>query len=473
MLSRRTKIVATIGPKSREPEVLRALLAAGVNVVRFNFSHGSREDHAQAFERVRALEAELGRPIAVLADLQGPKIRIGRFKDGRVRLVPGQPFVLTTEEVEGDETRVSVSYKGLPGDLEVGERLLLDDGKVVLEVVELTPTEVRTVVRVGGELSDHKGLNVPGAELSIPALTEKDIEDLAFASELGVDWVAMSFVRSRDDLLLARHYMSRFGSRARLIAKIEKPQAVERFDEILEEADGIMIARGDLGVELPLEEVPLVQKRLIRRAVHAGKPVITATQMLESMIQSPSPTRAEVSDVANAIFDGTDAVMLSAETATGDYPVEAVQVMDRVAKKVEASPEYAEKVLFLRPEPLHTSPDAIALAAVDVAESLPAEAIVVFTASGGSAWRVGRFRPRVPILALTPNESAMRQLVLTAGVYPRLAPDPRDTDDMVKIALDEVKASKLLEPGARLVITAGVPFGVSGTTNLLRVERLR
>jgi len=246
MLSRRTKIVATIGPKSREPEVLRALLLAGVNVVRFNFSHGSREDHARAFERVRALEEELGRPIAVLADLQGPKIRIGRFRGGRVRLEPGQPFVLTTEEVEGDENRVSVSYKGLPGDLEVGERLLLDDGKVVLEVVELTPTEVRTVVRVGGELSDHKGLNVPGAELSIPALTEKDIEDLAFASELGVDWVAMSFVRSRDDLLLARHYMSRFGSRARLIAKIEKPQAVERFDEILEEADGIMIARGDL-----------------------------------------------------------------------------------------------------------------------------------------------------------------------------------------------------------------------------------
>ncbi len=473
MLSRRTKIVATIGPKSREPEVLKALLEAGVNVVRFNFSHGSHQDHARAFELVRSFEKELGRPVAVLADLQGPKIRIGRFKSGKVRLVPGQTFVLTTEEVEGDEHRVSVSYKGLPQDLEEGQELLLDDGKIVLVVKELTPTEIVTEVKVGGELSDHKGLNIPGADLSIPALTEKDIEDLEFSSQLGVDWVAMSFVRSRDDLLLARHYMNRFGSRARLIAKIEKPQAVERFDEILEEADGIMIARGDLGVELPLEEVPLVQKRLIRRTLHAGKPVITATQMLESMVKSPFPTRAEVSDIANAIFDGTDAVMLSAETATGDYPVEAVQVMDRVAKRVEESPEYAEKMLFLRPEPQHTSPDAIALAAVDVAESLPADAIVVFSASGNSAWRVGRYRPRVPILALTPEERVMRQLVLTCGVYPRLAPDPKDTDDMVTIALSEVKASGLLEPGAKLVITAGVPFGVSGTTNMLRVERLR
>ena len=473
MLSRKTKIVATLGPKSREEGVLRELVKAGVNVVRFNFSHGSREEHAEAYARVRELEGELGRPIAVLADLQGPKIRVGRFKAGKVVLVEGATFVLTTEEVLGDEKRVSVSYKGLPRDLEPGERLLLDDGKVVLEVTALTPTEVVTRVVVGGELSDHKGLNVPGADLSIPALTEKDIEDLEFSAKLGVDWVAMSFVRSRDDLLLARHYMDRFGLKARLIAKIEKPQAVARFNEILEEADGVMIARGDLGVEMPLEEVPLVQKRLIRRAVHAGKPVITATQMLESMVKNPFPTRAEVSDVANAILDGTDALMLSAETAAGDYPVEAVRVMDRVARRVEASPEYAERMLALRPEPLHTAPDAIALAAVDVAESLPAEAIIVFTASGNSAWRVGRYRPRVPILALTPSERAYRQLVLTAGVYPRLAPDPKDTDDMVKIALAEAKASGLFEPGANVVITAGVPFGVTGTTNLLRVERLR
>ncbi len=473
MLSRRTKIVATIGPKSRDPGVLRALVEAGVDVVRLNFSHGTREDHARVVEAVRALEAELGRPIAVLQDLQGPKIRVGRFAKGRVELKPGQRFVLTTEPVEGDETRVSVSYPGLPADVRPGQKLLLDDGQIVLEVVATGPKEVETVVRVGGVLSDQKGLNVPGADLSIPALTEKDLEDLAYGAELGVDWVAMSFVRSRDDLLLCRHYLRRYGAHARLIAKIEKPQAVERFEEILAEADGIMIARGDLGVELPLEEVPLVQKRLVRRTLHAGKPAITATQMLESMVKSPSPTRAEVTDVANAIFDGTDAVMLSAETATGAYPVEAVRVMDRIAREAEASPEYAEKMAFLRPAPEHTVQDAIALASVDVAEALPADAIVVFTASGSSAWRVARFRPRVPIVALTPSPSVRRQLVLTSGVFPRQTEDPKDTDDMVRIALNEVKGSGLLEPEATIAITAGVPFGVSGTTNLLRVERLR
>ena len=473
MLSRRTKIVATIGPKSRDPEVLRALIQAGVDVVRLNFSHGSKEDHAEVVAEVRRLEEELGRPIAVLQDLQGPKIRIGRFKAGRVELRPGQRFVLVTEPVEGDAERVSVSYPGLPTDVRPGQTLLLDDGHLVLEVTSVRPDAVETVVRVGGVLSDHKGLNVPGADLSIPALTEKDLEDLAFGARIGVDWVAMSFVRSRDDLLLCRHYLNRYGSHARLIAKIEKPQAVERFEAILAEADGIMIARGDLGVEMPLAEVPLVQKRLIRRTLHAGKPVITATQMLESMVQSPTPTRAEVTDVANAIFDGTDAVMLSAETAAGAYPVEAVRVMDRVAREAEASPEYAEKMVFLRPEPEHTVQDAIALASVDVAESLPADAIVVFTASGSSAWRVARFRPRVPIVALTPSPTVRRQLVLTSGVYPRQSPDPKDSDDMVRIALAEVKQSGLLEPEATIAITAGVPFGVSGTTNLLRVERVR
>ncbi len=473
MLSRRTKVVATIGPKSREPAVLRALIEAGVDVVRLNFSHGSREDHAEVVAAVRRLEEELGRPIAVLQDLQGPKIRVGRFKGGRVELRPGQRFTLVTEPIEGDAERASVSYPGLPADVRPGQRLLLDDGHVVLEVVSVAANAVETVVRVGGVLSDHKGLNVPGADLSIPALTDKDLEDLAYGAQLGVDWVAMSFVRSRDDLLLCRHYLSRYGSHARLVAKIEKPQAVERFDSILAEADGIMIARGDLGVEMPLEEVPLVQKRLIRRTLHAGKPVITATQMLESMVHSPTPTRAEVTDVANAIFDGTDAVMLSAETATGDYPVEAVRVMDRIARQAEASPEYAEKMAFLRPQPEHTAQDAIALASVDVAESLPADAIVVFTASGSSAVRVARFRPRVPIVALTPSPGVRRQLVLTRGVYPRQAPDPKDTDDMVALALKEVRESGLLEPEATIAITAGVPFGVSGTTNLLRLERLR
>ncbi len=473
MLSRRTKIVATIGPASRNPEVIRALVEAGVDVFRLNFSHGAREDHEHTVTLVREAAAAVGRPVAILQDLQGPKIRVGRFEAGPVQLETGQTFTLTTDEVLGDASRVSVTYKGLPGDVREGERLLLDDGKLVLRVEAVTPTEIHTVVEVGGPLSDNKGINVPGAELSVPALSEKDIEDLAFGVQLGVDWVAMSFVRSRDDLLLARHYLSRYGSRAGLIAKIEKPQAVDRFDEILEEADGVMVARGDLGVEMPLEEVPLVQKRLIARAVHAGKPVITATQMLESMIQSPSPTRAEVSDVANAIFDGTDAVMLSAETAAGAYPVEAVRSMVRVALRVEASPEYADRLVQLRPTPLHTTQDAIALAAVDVAETLPARAIVVFTSSGSSAWRIVRVRPQVPVVALTPSEETHHRLILASGVFPRLAPNPKDTDDMVRIALEEVRAAGLVGPGEQVVITAGVPFGVRGTTNMLRVERVR
>ncbi len=296
-----------------------------------------------------------------------------------------------------------------------GQALLLDDGRVRLRVERVVGDEIHTLVEVGGVLSDHKGINVPGADLSIPALSEKDIQDLALGAEMGVDWVAVSFVRTRDDLLLARHYLSRYGSRARLMAKIEKPSAVARFEEILEEADGIMVARGDLGVEMPLEEVPIVQKRLILRAIAAGKPVITATQMLESMVQNPSPTRAEASDVANAIFDGTDAVMLSAETAAGAYPVEAVAMMARIAKAVEASPEFLQKLNVLRPAPTPTTQDAIAQAADDIVEAVGARAIVVFTATGGSARRIARTRPQVPILALTPSPEVERQLALVWG----------------------------------------------------------
>ncbi len=321
---KRTKIVATLGPATDTKETIRALAEAGADVFRLNFSHGLPEDHKRRAAWVREVSQELGKTLALLQDLQGPKIRIGRFQKGRAELKPGQPFVLTRLPVEGDETRVSLTYKGLPEDVRPGQVLLLDDGRVRLRVERVVGDEIHTLVEVGGVLSDHKGINVPGADLSIPALSEKDIQDLALGAEIGVDWVAVSFVRTRDDLLLARHYLSRYGSRARLMAKIEKPSAVARFEEILEEADGIMVARGDLGVEMPLEEVPIVQKRLILRAIAAGKPVITATQMLESMVQNPSPTRAEASDVANAIFDGTDAVMLSAETAAGAYPVEAV-----------------------------------------------------------------------------------------------------------------------------------------------------
>ncbi|TBH21254.1 pyruvate kinase [Thermus thermamylovorans] len=469
---KRTKIVATLGPASSSKEAIRALAEAGAEVFRLNFSHGTPEDHRERVARVREVEAELGVTLGILQDLQGPKIRVGRFREGRAELKPGRPFVLTRAAVEGDEARVSLTYPRLPEDVVPGQALLLDDGRIRLRVEGVRGDEIHTVVEVGGVLSNGKGINVPGADLSISALSEKDIQDLALGVELGVDWVAVSFVRTRDDLLLARHYLARYGSQARLMAKIEKPSAVARFEEILEEADGIMVARGDLGVEMPLEEVPIVQKRLILRCIAAGKPVITATQMLESMVQNPSPTRAEASDVANAIFDGTDAVMLSAETAIGAYPVEAVAMMTKIARAVEASPEFSQRLGVLRPSPTPTTQDAIAQAADDVVEAVGAQAIVVFTATGGSARRIARTRPRVPVLALTPNPEVQRQLTLVWGVLPRLAPDPQDTDDMVRIALREVKASGLAQVGERVVIAAGVPFGVRGTTNLLRVERV-
>ncbi len=469
---KRTKIVVTLGPASSTKETIRAMAEAGADVFRLNFSHGTPEDHRARAAMVREVAEELGRSLALLQDLQGPKIRVGRFRKGKVELKPGAPFVLTARPVEGDEARVSVSYSRLPEDLTPGQVLLLDDGRIRLRVERVVEEEVHTVVEVGGILSDHKGINVPGADLSLPALSEKDVEDLRLGAELGVDWVAVSFVRTRDDLLLARHYLGRFGSRARLVAKLEKPGAIARFPEILEEADGVMVARGDLGVEVPLEEVPIVQKRVILASIAAGKPVITATQMLESMVQNPSPTRAEASDVANAIFDGTDAVMLSAETATGAYPVEAVATMARIIRSVEASPEFRLRLNALRPAPTSTVQDAIAQAAEEVVEAVGAKAIVVFTATGSSARRIARTRPQVPVLALTPNPEVQRQLGLVWGIYPHLAPDPKDTDDMVAIALREVRALGLAQVGDRVVIAAGVPFGVRGTTNLLRVERV-
>jgi pyruvate kinase len=452
--------------------MIRALIEAGVDVFRLNFSHGMPDDHRQSVQMIREASSSLSRTVAILQDLQGPKIRCGRFREGAVDLQQGQKFIITTEPLEGDETRVSTTYRGLPNDVEPGQMLLLDDGNIRLRVDEVGLNDIHTTVMVGGRLSNNKGINIPGADLSIPALTDKDIDDLTLGAELEVDWVAISFVRSRDDLLLARHYLGRHNSRARLMAKIEKPSAVARFDEILEEADGIMVARGDLGVEMPLEEVPAVQKRIILKAVQAGKAVVTATQMLESMIKNPSPTRAEASDVANAIFDGTDAIMLSAETATGQYPVEAVAFMSRVAKTIEATQEYKDRLNALRPPPNRTVQDAIARAVDDVVESTEARAVVVFTASGSAARRVARTRPPVPILALTPNQFVRDQLALVSGVLPLLAPDPKNTDDMVEIAVAKAMETGLAEAGEYVVITAGVPFGVRGTTNMIRVERV-
>ncbi|MDX1644975.1 MAG: pyruvate kinase [Thermoanaerobaculia bacterium] len=473
MSTKRTKIVVTLGPASVGSETLAALVDAGADVFRLNFSHGERDQHLAAAERVRQLATERGRNLALLQDLHGPKIRIGRFADGAVELERGQTFELVLEQIEGDSERVTLSHPSLRDEIEVGQELLLDDGHIRLRVTAIGSDSIETRVEASGTLSDLKGINVPGVDLDLSALTDKDVADLQLGVEIGVDWVAQSFVRGRDDLKLARHYLERFGSDARLMAKIEKPGAVERFDDILAEADGVMVARGDLGVEMPPEEVPVVQKRLIETTHRAGKPVITATQMLESMIEHSRPTRAEASDVANAIFDGSDAVMLSAETAVGRYPVESVEMMCRIARAVEASEAFEARRRMLRPEAIENTPDAIAKAACEVAETLAAAMLVVFTASGSSAWRIARNRPRIPVLALTPSPRIRAALALAFGVRTELAPVVADADEMVAMALERARTYEMAESGERIVITAGVPFGVAGTTNLVWVERLR
>jgi pyruvate kinase len=475
MAAKSTKIVATVGPASAQRSTLERMAAAGVDVFRINFSHGHSEDHVETARLVREIAAESGLNLALLQDLQGPKIRVGTFGDGEIELVAGNAFTLTAaaDDFPGTVERVSISYAALVDDIKPGQTLLLDDGNLRLRVVHVSGNDIQTEVEVGGVLSDHKGVNVPGVALSIEALTEKDLHDLELGTEIGVDWVAQSFVRHRDDLILTRSHLKRLGSNASLMAKIEMRAAVDNFDSILAEADGIMVARGDLGVEMPPEEVPVVQKHLIEATHLAGKPCITATQMLESMIHNPRPTRAETSDVANAIFDGTDAVMLSAETAVGDYPVEAVEMMRRVAEVVESSDSFEARRSLLRPEAAETTPDAIAAAACEVAETLSARAILVFTSSGSSAWRVARNRPGIPVLALTPHPQVRASLALAFGLRAELAPVVSDSDDMVTMAMEHVQTHEMAAVGERIVITAGAPFGVIGTTNLVWVERVR
>ena len=471
---RRTKIVATLGPATSDDEHVAALIDAGVDVFRLNFSHGEHSIHQANVKRIRAIAAERGRAVGVLQDLQGPKIRVTRFAEGKIALVSGASFTLTCDDdAPGNETRVGVTYSGLCNDVKSGDTLLLDDGRLALRVVEVTGSRILTEVVTGGHLSNNKGINIPDADLSLPALTDKDVVDLRFGAELGVDWVAMSFVRSRDDLLLARHYMARAGSNAKLMAKVEKPGAVERFTEILREVDGVMVARGDLGVEVPPERVPQIQKRLIRECLEAGKPVVTATQMLESMIANSTPTRAESSDVANAIYDGSDAVMLSGETAVGGYPLQAVQMMDRIARAVERDPQYVEQMREHAPEPDETTADAVSSGAVQISNALGASLLVSFTSSGTTAARVARYRPSAPILAITPSERVYRQLTISWGVIPFGSDDISSTDEMVEVSTEAIARHGLIEPGARFVITAGVPFGMRGTTNMIRVERFR
>ncbi len=468
---RRTKIVCTLGPASRSPEVIRGLIMAGMNVARLNFSHGTHEEHAATIALVRRLAWECDdSPVAILQDLCGPKIRTGPLASGkqRIDLHPGATFTLTTEPCDGTEERVSVSYEGLAREVKNGDRLLLSDGDIELEVVEPpSATEVKTRVVNGGALTGRKGVNAPTATLSIAALTEKDKVDLRFGVEHGVDFVALSFVRRAADVDEARA----LARGTPIVAKIEKHEAIEAIDAIVDRADGVMVARGDLGVELPLERVPLAQKLIIRKANLAGKPVITATQMLRSMVENPRPTRAEASDVANAIFDGTDAVMLSEETAAGIYPVRAAATLARIAEAAEGPELYAQ----MRARDLgaaRTVADVVSRSAVEIAEALDARAIVCPTLSGTTARLVSRYRPRQPIVAFSPSDGSVRRLSLSWGVVPRHGAKHDDAERLIHTLERDLVRLKLCKPGDRAVMIAGLPAGVAGKTNFVRVEEI-
>jgi pyruvate kinase len=467
---RRAKIVCTLGPASSTYEQIKALAQAGLDVARFNFSHGSYPDHEERYAIVRQVAKDLNKPIAILQDLQGPKIRVGRFVDGQIELKAGQKFILTVRKVEGTDKEVSVSYPTFNQDVSPGERVLLDDGNLTLEVDAVKGEDVECTVVFGGILKNNKGVNLPGSILSVDALTAKDKRDLDFGLELGVDFVALSFVQKPEDIQEIKAIIAAKGKRVPVIAKIEKPQAVENLRAILDLTDGIMIARGDLGVELPVEDVPHIQKEIIDLCKKKGKPVITATQMLESMVKNPRPTRAEATDVANAVLDGTDAVMLSAETASGDYPLEAVQNMHNIIANIERNrPEAIEK----RPKLKKVERDALAIgqAASNAAEVINASKILCLTDSGSTARVLSRFRPTKPIIAMSRSEEVLREMALYWGVSGFLVPDFGDNvDDAVEKIIAGLKSVGMVSPGEKVVITAGLPFTQKRDTNMLRIE---
>jgi pyruvate kinase len=467
-VKRRAKIVCTLGPATHSYDGVRSLVYAGMDVARLNFSHGSREQHREVYTWVRQASDESGRGVGVLADLQGPKIRLGTFAAGPTVWATGETVTITTEPCPGDHDRVSTTYGGLAHDVDAGDRLLVDDGRVALRVIEVDGPDVRCVVTEGGPVSNNKGLSVPGVGLSVPAMSDKDRTDLEFALGLRVDMVALSFVRTPEDILDVHAVMDRLGARLPVLAKIEKPQAVDNLDAIVEAFDGIMVARGDLGVEMPLERVPLVQKHAIQAAREYAKPVIVATQMLESMIGASRPTRAEASDVANAVLDGTDAVMLSGETSVGQYPVEAVATMARIVVSAE---EELAKVPRVEREPEGVSA-AIAKAAAEVGRSVYASALVAFTQSGRTARLLAEHRSPIPLLAFTPVQEVRSQLALTWGVETFLVPPVQHTDDMVRQVDTAMLELDRMQPGDRIVIVAGSPPSTVGSTNAMRVHRL-
>ena len=470
-MERKTKIVCTIGPASSKPEVLARLIDAGMDVARLNFSHGTWEEHGEAVRTVRKLAAQKGRPVAILQDLQGPKVRLGLFRGGSATIFAGDQFTLTTREVEGTEKIASVTYDRLATEVKAGDQILIDDGLIHLQALKTDGVHVVCRVLQGGVLTNHKGLNLPGVAISVPAVTEKDLTDLEFGIEQGADYIALSFVRTSKDISRVRELLKRRKVEIPIIAKLERPKAVRNLDEILDVADGVMIARGDLGVEMPLEEVPLLQKQIIRKANLHGVIVITATQMLDSMIEHPRPTRAEVSDVANAIFDGTDAVMLSGETASGAYPTEAVRVMAQVAAEAERglpprSPSPHE------PGSLQTFPDAISEAACRAAVDTKARAIVAFTETGSTARLISRLRPSTPVIAFTPNERVRNRLCLYWGVIPKIMTPIEHVDEMIQKIDEALLADGTAARGDVLVIVSGAPIGTKGRTNLMTLHRV-
>lgn len=465
---RRTKIVATIGPATSKPEVLRALIEAGASTLRLNFSHGTHDDHQRNIHLIRQLSFELNKPVAILQDLQGPKIRLGRFENGSIKLADGDPFILTSEKVPGTQTISSITYEPLAKEVPTGSTVLLDDGRVEMVVEGVYPDkgELHCRVVVGGVLSNNKGVNFPGVYLSVKALTEKDKIDLAFGLDQGVDWIALSFVRNPQDILEIKELIGAAGKNIPIIAKIEKHEAIDQMEEILSICDGVMVARGDLGVEVPAEDVPILQKRLIRTANTLGIPVITATQMLDSMASSPRATRAEISDVANAILDGTDAVMLSNETAVGQYPVQAVETMDRISRRMEKD----QGMRRISDDAKHSIPHAISKAVGKISDQVAATAIMTLTKSGATARNVSKFRPDTPILAVTPHVEVARQLQLVWGVEPLLVLDLPSTGQTFEAALNVAQEKGVLTEGDVVVMTAGTLQGVSGSTDLIKVE---
>ena len=467
--ARRVKVLATLGPASATIEMIGKLVHAGADAFRINMSHGTPASRAALIANVRALEAEIGRPLTILADLQGPKLRVGTFAAGKVVVATGDPFVFDLDDTPGDATRVCLPHRELFAALAADARLLVDDGKVVLRCTHVAPDRITTVVVVGGTLSDNKGVNVPDVVVPLPALTAKDRTDLDFALDHGADWIALSFVQRPEDVAEARALI---GGRASLLAKIEKPAALDRLGEILELADAVMVARGDLGVELPPEQVPPAQKRIVAMARAMGKPVVVATQMLESMITAPTPTRAEVSDVATAIYDGADAVMLSAESAAGAWPVEAVAMMDAIARTTEADPQYYARVHFTETVTAHTTADAISAAAAAITRTIGAAAMACFTISGSTARRAARERGAVPILCLTPARATARRMGLVWGVHAVVTRDVAGFETMVAKSKRMALRTGIAAGGDLLVLIAGVPFSTPGTTNVVHVVRL-